>query len=60
MKIFFFEKLLFLAFTKKLKINFFKIMIILKNLLKYVKSVFFSKKVISFAKNSHPNDPMSL
>ena len=40
----FLGKLFFIIFIKKLKIDFFKILIIFKNLFKYIKSDFFSKK----------------
>ena len=58
MKTDFFQKLLFLASTKKLKTNFFKILIIFNNLSKYIKSDFFSENVIFWAKNSYQNTPL--
>ena len=48
-KLIFFHKLLFSAYSKKLKIDFFDIMIILKNLSKYMRSDFLPKKAQSSA-----------
>ena len=61
MKINFFDKLFFPAFIKKLKTYFFDILIIFKNLSKYIKSNFLVKKIIFFfQKKSYPNTHLIL
>ena len=55
----FFQKLLFSASPKKLKIDFFKIRLIFKKLSKYMKINFFIKKVIIYQNNPRQTHPKS-